>query len=65
VAFELRRERGAISLSLQDDGAGFETSKQQSGRGLANMRKRAASIGAQLDVTSGASGTCVKLLLPA
>lgn len=67
VAFALRRERtsGTISLMLQDDGAGFEASKQQSGRGLANMRKRAASIGAQLDVASGATGTCVKLLLPA
>ncbi len=66
VVFSLHREKpgNAISLALNDDGAGFNASAQQTGRGLANMKKRAASIGAQLDVASGATGTCVKLLLP-
>jgi signal transduction histidine kinase len=66
VAFSLRREKpgNVIALSLKDDGKGFDTSAKQMGRGLSNMRKRAASIGAQLDITSGEAGTCVKLLLP-
>jgi two-component system sensor histidine kinase UhpB len=66
VVFSLRRSKpgDAISLSLKDDGAGFDPSTRQAGRGLANMRKRAASIGAQLNITSGATGTCVNLLLP-
>jgi two-component system sensor histidine kinase UhpB len=66
VGFELKRDKSndAIALSLHDNGSGFDVAKQQIGRGLANMRKRAASIGAELDITSGANGTCVKLVLP-
>lgn len=66
VTLALHREpaTAAISLSMQDDGVGFEAGRQTAGRGLANMRKRAASIGAHLDVTSRRTGTCVKLLLP-
>lgn len=66
VEFALRRDGpdGGISLSLKDDGRGFDTTICPTGRGLANMRKRAASIGTQLEISSGATGTCVKLLLP-
>jgi signal transduction histidine kinase len=66
VVFELKRDEAnnAIALSLNDNGTGFDVAARQTGRGLINMRKRAASIAAQLGVTSGATGTCVKLLLP-
>ena len=66
VVFSLRWQSpgGPLSLLLNDDGAGFETRSSPTGRGIANMRKRAASIGAHLDITSGATGTCVHLSLP-
>jgi two-component system, NarL family, sensor histidine kinase UhpB len=67
VTFTLRRDAPTerVALTLQDDGAGFDAGAPATGRGLTNMRKRAASIGADLDVTSGGTGTCVKVLLPA
>jgi signal transduction histidine kinase len=66
INFALHRQSPAapISLTLKDDGSGFDSKASPAGRGLANMRKRAASIGATLDITSDAKGTCVNLLLP-
>ncbi|MFM9863418.1 MAG: sensor histidine kinase [Micropepsaceae bacterium] len=66
VVFELKHDKtnDAIVLSLHDNGTGFDVAKQQIGRGLANMRNRAASIGAQLNVVSNGEGTLVKLSLP-
>jgi signal transduction histidine kinase len=54
--------RGGILLSFHDDSTGFDPSAQRIEH--ANMQQRAASIGAHLDVTSGATGTWVNLLLP-
>jgi signal transduction histidine kinase len=67
ITFALHRKRptAQIQLSLKDDGSGFDATAKQTGRGLANMRKRAASIGASLDILSGRDGTCVTLQLPA
>jgi signal transduction histidine kinase len=66
IEFALRQEPSdnAVSLTLKDNGAGFDLNASQNGRGLANMRQRAASIGAHLNVTSGPAGTSVKLTLP-
>jgi two-component system sensor histidine kinase UhpB len=55
---------GQVEIVLRDNGAGIPTGASE-GRGLANMRARAASIGAHLDVTSDAGGTTVQLVLPA
>ncbi len=64
LTFALSRDalRGGILLSFHDDSTGFDPSTQRIEH--ANMQQRAASIGARLDVTSGATGTCVNLLLP-
>lgn len=64
LTFALRRDasRGGILLSFHDDGTGSDLSAQRIEH--ANMHQRAAAIGARLDVTSGATGTCVNLLLP-
>nr|WP_157331444.1 ATP-binding protein [Bradyrhizobium cajani] len=58
-------------ISVTDDGKGFalavngaSASAGQTARGLRNMRSRAARCGAVLDLTSDASGTCVRLQLP-
>lgn len=68
-----REQRGRIVV--EDDGSGFADSLAAGGtgssqpgvpqgRGLANMRRRAARRGAALDICSGAAGTRVSLELP-
>jgi len=66
---EQGRARGCITV--EDDGAGFDITAdgtnaggQKSGRGLRNMKNRAARCGAELDMSSGAAGTRVRLRLP-
>ena len=55
---------GKTVLNIVDDGTGFDTtSPRAGGRGLANMRKRAASIGAKLDIASSPTGTTIRLAL--
>lgn len=59
-----------IFVEVVDDGRGFEpgapdeASRTGGGRGLGNMRRRAAAIGGVLTVTSTATGTTVRLRLP-
>lgn len=58
------RNAGAIAVAVADDGTGFDLTAAGSGRGLANMRNRAASIstGATLVIDSApGSGTTVRL----
>jgi signal transduction histidine kinase len=63
-------QRGRITV--EDDGRGFvaydngrrAADAPNTARGLANMHKRAARCGAQLEVTSGSGGTRVRLDLP-
>ena len=68
IRAELRYEDG-VTLSIVDDGAGFELEHTQ-GRdaahwGLVGMYERAARIGANLVVTSAPDrGTEVRVLLP-
>jgi len=56
-------------VEVADDGCGFATSadagaRSGGGRGLRNMRRRAAELGGELVVTSGMQGTSVKLRIP-
>lgn len=59
-------------ITVEDDGCGFSLSADgtaaaaspKAARGLANMRKRAASCGARLDLSSSPAGTRVRLDLP-
>ena len=63
-------DQGCITIA--DDGKGFVLAADgeapaegaKTGRGLRNMRSRAARSGAGLDLTSGAGGTQVRLTLP-
>lgn len=67
-ATEDRRGR----ITVEDDGRGFAACQcvqpgngaPKTGRGLANMRKRAVRCGAEMELTSGASGTRIRLDLP-
>ncbi len=56
-----------LTISLVDDGQGFDVraAKQHAtGKGLNGLDKRARVMGAQLEVSSSAQGTCVVLKLP-
>lgn len=64
IALTASREGTQHVLVVTDDGTGFDTANPRAGgRGLANMRKRAASIGATLDLASSPAGTTLRLAL--
>ena len=48
----LAYEKGAVQLRIADDGAGFVSADDLPGFGLLSMRKRAASVGATLQISS-------------
>jgi signal transduction histidine kinase len=49
VRVELYEERGALRLSVTDDGTGLAPGAGSSGFGLVGMRERARSVGGTLD----------------
>jgi signal transduction histidine kinase len=53
-----------VTLVIEDDGRGLPA-ETEAGRGIANMRARAAALGAKLRVCALATGTRVELELPA
>jgi signal transduction histidine kinase len=55
---------GALVLSVADNGTSTAP-RGKAGRGLANMRGRAALIGGRIDLDEGAQGFTVRLTLPA
>jgi signal transduction histidine kinase len=59
----LQYKKDALRLLISDDGAGFTAQENQPGFGLLGMRKRAASIGAKLEIASApGEGTQVSVL---
>ena len=55
-----------VSLSVRDDGRGFDPDRSGHGNGIANMRRRAHDLGGVLDVESApGDGTTVHLSLAA
>ncbi|HEX9019945.1 MAG TPA: ATP-binding protein, partial [Nitrospirota bacterium] len=62
VAVTLTVAGNGISLSIQDDGTGWKE-KLGSGRGVANMQKRAKEIGGTVTLSAG-GGTRVMLEIP-
>ena len=62
VAVTLNLKRNRLQLSIQDNGVGCEQNRR-SGRGLSNMRKRAAEVGGSVTVSSE-NGTHVLLAIP-
>ncbi|MEX2232506.1 MAG: ATP-binding protein [Cyclobacteriaceae bacterium] len=65
IAVELSGDEKGIVLNAMDDGKGFMETDEQAGIGLANMRKRAAIIGADLSIESSYQrGTRLKLFIP-
>jgi signal transduction histidine kinase len=52
-----------VFVEIVDDGSGIDPSRPE-GRGLRNMRRRAASLGGQVTIASTDAGTAVRLWLP-
>ena len=67
VQVDLRYERGRITLSIKDDGKGFDVRQiqtdHQSGIGLRNMRERMEGLGGTLKIHSDSHGTHVQAML--
>lgn len=69
VSLSLRRNRGELVLTVQDDGCGFDPAAQglepSHGLGLSNMRERIETLGGTLVLDSGHAGTRLVAQLPA
>lgn len=66
IRFEARldpRSRSAVVLSVTDDGSGGVMARER-GRGIRNMHRRAADLGASLSFQSTHHGSQVQLVLP-
>ncbi len=67
VQVDLRYERDRITLSIKDDGKGFDVRQiqtdQRSGIGLRNMRERIEGLGGTLKINSDSHGTQVQASL--
>lgn len=62
---EKRRSKG-ISITISDDGNGFDEQLVKKGNGLMNMKTRAAHLNAELTIdTANGRGTTISLILPA
>lgn len=65
VTVTLRLERDCVTLSVKDDGRGFDTQTVERGHGLNNIRHRAEELGGTFQLTSGRNeGTTVMVTLP-
>jgi signal transduction histidine kinase len=67
ISLRLAFAEGSVILEVSDNGVGFASGDEQalSGRGLRNMRQRAAELGGTLDITSApGQGTRVAVAIP-
>jgi signal transduction histidine kinase len=63
---EITEDDTSVSLTVRDDGCGFDPEAQTTGFGLAGMRERAELLDGTLNVSSApGDGTTVTALLPA
>jgi signal transduction histidine kinase len=61
----LREASGVLTLTVDDDGSGFDPAAADPGAGLANMRDRVESVGGTLAIeTTPGRGTVVEARLP-
>jgi signal transduction histidine kinase len=65
ASIRLDNAAAATTLTVADDGCGFDPSLPSPGFGLAGMRDRLALVGGSLDISSSAKGTLVTVMVPA
>jgi ligand-binding sensor domain-containing protein/signal transduction histidine kinase len=62
VEIEIRKSKGCLSLSVSDNGSGFDTTKIYNGDGLKNIKRRAAELVGTVDIKSAmGNGTTVTI----
>jgi signal transduction histidine kinase len=71
VEMTLEARSGIVSLTIWDDGRGFDASRLaaspasiEAGIGLRSIREEAAGLGANLEIRSGPDGTTLRVLGP-
>jgi ligand-binding sensor domain-containing protein/signal transduction histidine kinase len=65
VEADLDRVGDHLTLRLSDNGRGFDPDAEYQGRGLANMRKRAAALRGKVEFTSApGKGTLLRMTVP-
>ena len=65
VTIRLDHADGLLTLTVQDDGVGFDPATTTAGTGLGSLRERAAAIGATLAIESTPGrGTRVRVAVP-
>ena len=64
VRSEVDFTSGCLLIQVLDDGHGFDPAQTPRGRGLDNMRNRARSVGATVEIVATNHGTAVTLALP-
>lgn len=63
---ETRGTELEIIVEVSDDGGGFRARQDEgTGRGIVGMKRRAATLGGQLHIAADATGTTVRLEIPA
>ncbi|MCL4178419.1 MAG: hypothetical protein KJ072_11845 [Verrucomicrobia bacterium] len=65
VEVHLELRNGQLELRITDDGVGMDLDAQRTGQGLENLRRRAAELGAPLQLESRpGAGTTLRLSIP-
>lgn len=65
VLIRMNYENGNLTLTIEDNGRGFDIERSGSGSGLKNLRRRAGELGAELGIKTGAGqGTVISISAP-
>lgn len=64
VTIQFEAAERSLTLTISDDGEGFQVEECPEGHGLRSMRARAGEAGGTVDISSGPGGTRVVLRIP-
>lgn len=64
IGITVRHQGGLITVTVVDDGVGFDPAGEQVGNGLINMRARVESLGGSFEISGKAKGTHVHAQFP-
>ena len=65
INIEAKRENGAVKITINDDGKGFDEQALERGYGLMNMQKRIEEIGGKFSIDSNVTiGTKINIAIP-
>ncbi len=65
IRVALRGENGLVHLAIQDDGVGFDTTRETEGLGIVGIQERVRDLGGKVEITSQMElGTLLKANIP-